>query len=348
MIRTLLSNLSAWDKTGHRYLVARFPKAAEKLDEVLNTIFNIASHAAFALIVCFVLAVLAASNNISVINAMCIGGAWLIAFVWIARSSFVRQLTIPSRVLSVTVLGIALSLAATQFKAWVISRERPRPSLPFIFGAPLGDNDSPVWIMTIEHYGLEPAFNCSLEFYDRDRKNIEHEWLVNHPTSSFPPHGFADGESQQSFHVPEVDLVGNAGNFQWTPLDPNHQHYSIEIVCRGHDGQFHEDWEVTRVGGVLRTSIKLERPAPAVERNPDLGREIFTCTDPEFYNAPLISTLPEAWPPHLVNPGWKSNHPFEMPVIIIDPNGGLEVGGVKGVASLGCWDILTKHFGDAE
>jgi hypothetical protein len=49
------------------------------------------------------------------------------------------------------------------------------PSLVFVFGAPLGDNDSATWVMTLHHYGPESAHNCNIQFYDDDRKNVEHE-----------------------------------------------------------------------------------------------------------------------------------------------------------------------------
>src|ERR1700677_5026428 len=94
------------------------------------------------------------------------------------------------------------------------------PSLVFVFGAPLGDNDSASWVMVLKHYGPGSAYNCDIRFYDNDRKNIEHEWLVGHPNSPYPPPGLA-GESQKHIHVVEASLEGSAGNFIWNPLDPN-------------------------------------------------------------------------------------------------------------------------------
>ena len=63
-------------------------------------------------------------------------------------------------------------------------QEHLPPNLPFIFGAPLGENDSPIWYMLVEHYGPNPAYNCEISFWDVNRKNIEHDWLVSHPGSS--------------------------------------------------------------------------------------------------------------------------------------------------------------------
>src|SRR5690349_794366 len=46
------------------------------------------------------------------------------------------------------------------------------PSFVFVFGVPLGDNDSPNWKMMLVHYGPNLAYNCTIEFFDDDRKNI--------------------------------------------------------------------------------------------------------------------------------------------------------------------------------
>src|ERR1700735_277937 len=103
------------------------------------------------------------------------------------------------------------------------------PSLVFVFGAPLGDNDSASWVMILKHYGPGSAHNCDIGFYDDDRKNIEHEWLVKHPNTPYPQPGLA-GESQKRIHVVEASPEGSAGNFTWQPLDPNRQHYTVSIT----------------------------------------------------------------------------------------------------------------------
>lgn len=249
-------------------------------------------------------------------------------------------------------MAIGLVLVALGGSGWRVvhmeSERQPKtPSFPFVFGAPLGDNVSPVWMMMFKHYGPNPAYNCSVEFYDEDRKHVEYDWLAKHPKLSFVPEEVTGGESQKFFHISELDPVDNPDRFEWRPLDPNNQHYGVEIICRGSDGQFHEDWEVSRIDGSLRTSIKLGRPSPALKRNPDLPAVIFECTDTGFTNFPLLSTMPPNFDISApINPGWKPHHRFEMPVVIIDPNNNTEVVGMKGVSSLGCWDLLTKHFGN--
>lgn len=219
----------------------------------------------------------------------------------------------------------------------------PKPpfvlSTGFIFGVPLGENYSPDWLMSVQHYGPDPAYNCDFNFYDEDRLHIEHLWLTKHPDSSFPPAGIADGPSQWGLHIDELDPIENPRTFDWKPLNPNQQHYTAEIICRS--GQFHEEWNTTRINGFLRTKMILKQVIYRVNKN--YFEQIFGCTDPEFSSAPLAETLPKVWPPHPVNPGWKPNHRFEFPVAILAPNNTIQVAGSG--YSQGCWDLLTKHYG---
>jgi len=227
-----------------------------------------------------------------------------------------------------------------------ISLQGERPGLVFVIGVPLGDNKSPEWIMMLNHYGPNPAYNCQVNFYDKDRKNIEHEWLVKHPHNPFPPPGLA-GQSQLHLHIPEADPPGPATNFRWTPLDPDRQHYSVSITCR--DGIFEESWEVTRVDGILRTRISIEHGPDWKEKNPNSDPVVFACSDPEFVPTPLASEIPSA-KLQAVHPGWKPNYRLDLPVAIIDSNGNIQVAGVKlpdgGInRGFGCWNILTRHLG---
>jgi hypothetical protein len=103
------------------------------------------------------------------------------------------------------------------------------PSLVFVFGAPLGDNNSSRWIMVLPHHGPNSAHNCTVNFYDDDRKNLEHQWLVNHPGTPFLPPGQFD-ESQRRLYVAEAGPEGGTANsFIWTPIDPDRQHYTVSI-----------------------------------------------------------------------------------------------------------------------
>jgi hypothetical protein len=203
--------------------------------------------------------------------------------------------------------------------------------------------------MMLKHYGPDTAYNCDIVFVDEDRKNIEHKWLVEHHGSSFLPVGGVAGQSQISFHIPEVGPEGPSLKFKWNPIDPNNQHYTVSISCR--DGYFVEHWEVTRVNGVLRTKITIEHGPQWVEKNPTRSPIVFTCTEPGFSNTSLASSLPTMTAP-LINPGWKPNHRFDFPVAILDPNDNVQVlSGVKlpdgsQKTDFGCWNMLTRHFGD--
>ncbi len=221
------------------------------------------------------------------------------------------------------------------------------PSFVFVFGAPLGDNNSATWIMTLKHYGPGPAHNCTIDFYDKDRINIRHEWLVRHPESPFPPPDLV-GEFRQQLHVLEAGPEGALPTFQWTPLDPDRQHYTVSISSR--DGSFAEDWEITRVDGHLRAKITIERGPQWIEKNPSSNPPVFKLEDPEFTSVPLLVEVPQL-PAVNVHPGWKPNHRFEVPVAILDSNGNLQVmAAVKAadgstINDFGSWNILTKHFG---
>lgn len=198
----------------------------------------------------------------------------------------------------------------------------PTPNLVFVFGAPLGDNDSAQWIMMLKHYGQGPAYNCDIIFYDDDRKNVEHEWLVKHPSSPYPPPGLA-GESQKRIYIPEASLEGSVGSFRWNPLDPNSQHYTVSISCR--DGVFAEKWEVMRVNRILRSAITIEHGPQWIEKNPGLESVVFRYQDPEFIRTPLATKMPKVSKGKVVHPGWKPQHRFEVPAAIIDPNGNVQV-----------------------
>lgn len=222
---------------------------------------------------------------------------------------------------------------------------RKTPSFVFVFGAPLGDNNSPTWVMMFKHHGPKPARNCTIEFFDDDRKNLEHLWLIEYPDSPFLPPGLFD-QSQISFQIGEAGSEGSIGSFNWRPLDPDRQHYTVSINCR--DGVFVEKWEVTRVEGMLRAKITIERGPRWVEKNPTLETIVFKCEDPEFISTPLAIEIPKRNPPE-VHPGWKPNHRFEVPVAIVDPNGHIQIVSAVTLSDgstatdFGCWNILTKQ-----
>jgi hypothetical protein len=222
------------------------------------------------------------------------------------------------------------------------------PNFVFVFGAPLGDNNSATWIMTLRHFGPGPAHNCAVDFYDKDRININHGWLVKHPNTPFAPPDLV-GEFRHHTQVSEAGPEAPLPLFKWTPLDPNRQHYSVSISSR--DGAFAQDWEITRVNGRLRSRITIARGPQWVEKHPNADPMVFKLEDPEFVSAPLLSEVPQSSGAN-VHPGWKPKHRFEVPVAIIDSNGNLQVmAAAKAldgsmVNDFGSWNLLTRHFGD--
>jgi hypothetical protein len=161
--------------------------------------------------------------------------------------------------------------------------------------------------------------NCKVEFFDDDRKSIEHQWLVRNPNSPFPPRELV-GESQKCIHIAEAGVEGSVGSFNWSPLDPNRQHYTVSISYR--DGAFVEKWQITRVDRVLRAALTIERGPQWVKKNPTLGNTVFRCVDPEFVSTALATERPQSSSPN-VHPGWKPNYRFDVPAAIVDPNGHL-------------------------
>jgi hypothetical protein len=247
---------------------------------------------------------------------------------------------------------------------WVDRRQYPRPqiastttttptlkkpSFVFVFGVPLGDNRSATWLMMLLHFGPDAAYNCNVDFSDDDRKNIEHLWHIKHPNLPFLPKGQFD-ESHKRLYVAEAGAEdGTRQNFTWTPLNPNSQHYTVGISCR--DGAFVEKWEITRVNGVLRAKIVIERGPGWIRNHPEESPIVFMCEDPEFVGTSLATAISSRQSGVVTHPGWKPNHRFEVPVAIIDPNGRLQVASSIGQpdgnmrTDFGCWNILTKHMG---
>lgn len=110
--------------------------------------------------------------------------------------------------------------------------------------------------------------------------------------------------------------------------------------------------EVTRVNGILRSRITIERGPQWIKKNPGRDPVVFKLEDPEFISTPLATELPKSSMAKVVHPGWKPNHRFEIPAAIIDPNGNVQVvSGIKlpdgsTLTDFGCWNVLTRHFGD--
>jgi hypothetical protein len=110
------------DRELHEWVMGHFPRPLRAIDWFLEWLFAVVTHAAFAIIVAFLLVVLVATNVINVIVAASIAGAWLVALIWIARSKSLKNLTILSRWVLVSVIGIVLGLAGSALGDWALKQ----------------------------------------------------------------------------------------------------------------------------------------------------------------------------------------------------------------------------------
>jgi hypothetical protein len=116
--RGFLRRITEKDQELHNWVMGHFPKALPAIDWSLERLFSLVTHPAFGIIVAFMLVALVATNVINVIVAASIGGAWFVALIWIARSNALRGLTILSRWLLVSAIGIFLGFAGNRFGNW--------------------------------------------------------------------------------------------------------------------------------------------------------------------------------------------------------------------------------------
>jgi hypothetical protein len=254
--------------------------------------------------------------------------------------------------ISLIVTAVIVALAWTPMREQYAQEHLP-PALVFVAGGPLGDDSSPVWLMSLHHYGPGPAYNCRADFNDMQQSGPETMWHATHPTTSSLTFGM----------YPEVDPVPGFGftDFQWIPRNPNYQRYVIGITCR--DGEFEEDWEVVRTDGVLRTRMKIVRAEYFLKRHPDLDQGVFSCADSYVSAHPH---LPPAFlfgdPTSTFYPYYRPNHYYTVGVRIEDPGKGVSLPpppqaptAIRSNAPLfrnndavgDCWAAIhSKHSGD--
>ena len=122
-LNRVLRRIQQTDAALHAYFMEHFPAFLRRLDTILEWVFGVLSHGAFALIVAFLLAAAGMSGAVSSAVALCIGGAWLVSFIWIARSKWIRSLSVVARLLSVTLCGAALACLAIGILNGMTKRE---------------------------------------------------------------------------------------------------------------------------------------------------------------------------------------------------------------------------------
>ncbi len=113
--------LLAIDGVIHAYFMERFPKVIRWTDAILEWLFGVFSHGAFALIIGLLLAVFVLTDKIPMLVGVCVGFSWLVAFIWIARAKFIKTLTVLARLFVVTVIGSVLAICATTFGGWILN-----------------------------------------------------------------------------------------------------------------------------------------------------------------------------------------------------------------------------------
>jgi hypothetical protein len=88
------------------------------VDNMLGAFLAIASNPLFAILLALVLVPLVTSETISLVNALSIGGAWVIAVAWLARSAPLKDFLVPSRFLIVVLLAAILAAGGIKFGHW--------------------------------------------------------------------------------------------------------------------------------------------------------------------------------------------------------------------------------------
>lgn len=115
-IRVIARNILALDTRVHSVVASRFPRTFRVLDWILENFLAFVSHPAFALIAALVLVPLVDSGKISLVNAFCAWGAWVIAVIWISRT--VKFLPILSRFVVVFGLAAILAVGSSALVRW--------------------------------------------------------------------------------------------------------------------------------------------------------------------------------------------------------------------------------------
>jgi hypothetical protein len=110
--------LKVQDAVLHAYFMERYPAAMPRVDKIAGAIFYVLSNGAFAVILALVLSALADADKISAIRASYLVIAWFTAFLWIARATQVRALTVVSRLIVCVLCGIVLSVTALAIVEW--------------------------------------------------------------------------------------------------------------------------------------------------------------------------------------------------------------------------------------
>ncbi len=121
-IRTLWRTYAEKEKAIHARFLARYPRVISWLDSgLLLLVDDFLSHPLFSVILFLVLGVLGAAG-IGWVIAVSVGVAWLVCFLWMARSKGIKRLTIVSRSVVLVGSGIALAVLFSFLGSWALKQ----------------------------------------------------------------------------------------------------------------------------------------------------------------------------------------------------------------------------------
>jgi len=121
LIKCLWAIFKDMDRWVHDRFMRAFPRAIPVFDAVLEELFGVVTHAAFALIVAALLGVLVLTGVIKAIVFWSILFAWAVAVLWIARAERIRALTVTFRSVFIGIIGVLLAIAGNSFGHWALN-----------------------------------------------------------------------------------------------------------------------------------------------------------------------------------------------------------------------------------
>jgi hypothetical protein len=121
LIKCLWAIFKDMDRWVHDRFMRAFPRAIPVFDAVLEVLFGVVTHPAFALIAAALLGVLVLTGVIKAIVFCSILFAWAVAVLWIARAKPVRALTVTFRSVFIGIIGVLLAVAGNSFGHWALN-----------------------------------------------------------------------------------------------------------------------------------------------------------------------------------------------------------------------------------
>jgi hypothetical protein len=131
-IKTFTPWFIAMDQSIHSGIARRFPRLLRLADQASGTVFDIVSHNAFSVISGLVAGVLLITGAVDRGVVASLAAAWFITILWVAKSSPINRLTIPSRLVLVVILGLGLAYVTEVFGSWSLKQYHLSQATPQI------------------------------------------------------------------------------------------------------------------------------------------------------------------------------------------------------------------------